>query len=163
MAGFFFVTGMTIIQFPENTGWTDHAKPTYTGACESLLPEMIDRFAPIPELCICHDDISPDECYWFMYGVPFDFILGGGTRPAKVKNAVTCSFVFRSPGGEIRELNNCLWNEEVKPVDGGAPVSARRLEAEGWKQISGPRFEYNKSTMRWDFVEDDAQGEVESI
>ncbi len=82
MAGFFFVTGMTIIQFPENTGWTDHAKPTYTGACESLLPEMIDRFAPIPELCICHDDISPDECYWFMYGVPFDFILGGGTRPA---------------------------------------------------------------------------------
>ena len=96
-----------------------------------------------------------------MYGVPFDFILGGGTRPAKVKNAVTCSFVFRSPGGEIRELNNCLWNEEVKPVDGGAPVSARRLEAEGWKQISGPRFEYNKSTMRWDFVEDDAQGEEE--
>ena len=161
MAGFFFVTGMTIIQFPENTGWTDHAKPTYTGACESLLPEMIDRFAPIPELCICHDDISPDECYWFMYGVPFDFILGGGTRPAKVKNAVTCSFVFRSPGGEIRELNNCLWNEEVKLVDGGAPVSARRLEAEGWKQISGPRFEYNKSTMRWDFVEDDAQGEEE--
>ena len=161
MAGFFFVTGMTIIQFPENTGWTYHAKPTYTGACEILLQEMIDRFAPIPELCICHDDISPDECYWFMYGVPFDFILGGGTRPAKVKNAVTCSFVFRSPGGEIRELNNCLWNEEVKPVDGGAPVSARRLEAEGWKQISGPRFEYNKSTMRWDFVEDDAQGEEE--
>lgn len=160
MAGFFFVTGMTIIQFPENTGWTDHAKPTYTGACEKLLPEMIDRFAPIPELYIFHDDLSPDECYLCMYGVPFDFILGGGTRPAKTR-AVTCSFVFRSPEGEIRELNNCLWNEEVKPVDGGAPVSARRLEAEGWEQISGPRFEYNKTTMRWDFVEDDEQGEEE--
>ena len=161
MAGFFFVTGMTVIQFPENIGWTDHAKPTYTGACVKLLPAMIDRFGPAPELYIFHDDLSPAECYWFMWGVPFDFIIGGGTRPAKIETVATCSFVFRSPEGEVRELNNCLWNEEVKPVDGGTPASARRLEAEGWEQISGPRFEYNKTIMQWEHVEDDAQGEEE--
>ena len=37
MAGYFFVTGMTVIEFPDGIQWNERAKPTFTGALAELL------------------------------------------------------------------------------------------------------------------------------
>ena len=31
MAGYFFVAGMTVIEFPDGIQWNECAKPTFTG------------------------------------------------------------------------------------------------------------------------------------
>ena len=83
MAGYFFVAGMTVIEFPDGIQWNECAKPTFTGACAELFPVMIDNL-PVPaDLAISSEFMAPDECYLFMWGVPFDFILGGGVRPPR--------------------------------------------------------------------------------
>ena len=86
MAGYFFVTGMTVIEFPDGIQWNKRAKPTFTGACAGLFPVMIDNFPAPPDMPIWSEHLSPNECYLFMYGVPFDFILGGGVRPLLMAN-----------------------------------------------------------------------------
>ena len=35
MAGYFFVTGMTVIEFPDGIQWNERAKPTFTGHWQS--------------------------------------------------------------------------------------------------------------------------------
>ena len=99
MAGYFFVTGMTVIEFPDGIQWNKRAKPTFTGACAGLFPVMIDNFPAPPDMPIWSEHLSPNECYLFMYGVPFDFILGGGVRPPR-PTAATYSFSFLSPDGK---------------------------------------------------------------
>lgn len=149
MAGYFFVAGMTVIEFPDGIQWNECAKPTFTGACAELFPVMIDNL-PVPaDLAISSEFMAPDECYLFMWGVPFDFILGGGVRPPR-PTAATYSFSFLSPDGkQVVTLTNCLWNEKVKPEEGGEAVSARSLAEQGYKQLSGPTFEYDAGQRQW--------------
>ena len=52
-------------------------------ALAELLPSMIDGFGPCAPLSLWSESMSPEECYYFMYGVPFDFIIGGRERPAE--------------------------------------------------------------------------------
>ena len=52
MAGYFFVTGMTVIEFPDGIQWNKRAKPTFTGACAGLFPVMIDNFPAPPDMPI---------------------------------------------------------------------------------------------------------------
>ena len=149
MAGYFFVTGMTVIEFPDGIQWNKRAKPMFTGACAGLFPVMIDNFPAPPDMPIWSEHLSPNECYFFMYGVPFDFILGGGVRPQR-PTAATYSFSFLSPDGkQVVTLTDCLWNEKVKPEEGGEAVSARSLAEQGYKQLSGPTFEYDAGQRQW--------------
>ncbi len=149
MAGYFFVTGMTVIEFPDGIQWNKRAKPTFTGACAGLFPVMIDNFPAPPDMPIWSEHLSPNECYFFMCGVPFDFILGGGVRPQR-PTAATYSFSFLSPDGkQVVTLTDCLWNEKVKPEEGGEAVSARSLAEQGYKQLSGPTFEYDAGQRQW--------------
>ena len=126
---------------------------------------MIDGFGPCAPLSLWSESMSPEECYYFMYGVPFDFIIGGRERPAepepepepelgpdgfpeiildKWTGVATYSFSFLSPDGkQVVTLNDCLWNEKVKPEEGEEPVSARYLTEKGYKQLTGPTFEYD--------------------
>ena len=110
-----------------------------------------------------------------MLAWPFDFILGGGTRPARREapesldsilrewmdqldrlgvpadmTPATFDFSFLSPDGkELLNLHDCLWNEQVEPEGGGELVSARALEERGYKQLSGPHFWYDIKTRFW--------------
>ena len=176
MAGYFFVTGMTVIEFPDGIQWNERAKPTFTGALAELLPSMIDGFGPCAPLSLWSESMSPEECYYFMYGVTFDFIIGGRERPAepepepepelgpdgfpeiildKWTGVATYSFSFLSPDGkQVVTLNDCLWNEKVKPEEGGEPVSARYLTEKGYKQLTGPTFEYDTRQGLWEGVGD---------
>ena len=178
MAGYFFVTGMTVIEFPDGIQWNERAKPTFTGALAELLPSMIDGFGPCAPLSLWSESMSPEECYYFMYGVPFDFIIGGRERPAepepepepepelgpygfpeiildKWTGVATYSFSFLSPDGkQVVTLTDCLWNEKVKPEEGGEPVSARYLTEKGYKQLTGPTFEYDTRQGLWEGVGD---------
>ena len=178
MAGYFFVTGMTVIEFPDGIQWNERAKPTFTGALAELLPSMIDGFGPCAPLSLWSESMSPEECYYFMYGVPFDFIIGGRERPAepepepepepelgpdgfpeiildKWTGVATYSFSFLSPDGkQVVTLTDCLWNEKVKPEEGGEPVSARYLTEKGYKQLTGPTFGYDTRQGLWEGVGD---------
>ena len=141
-------------------------------ALAELLPSMIDGFGPCAPLSLWSESMSPEECYYFMYGVPFDFIIGGRERPAepepelgpdgfpeiildKWTGVATYSFSFLSPDGkQVVTLNGCLWNEKVKPEEGGEPVSARYLTEKGYKQLTGPTFEYDTRQGLWEGVGD---------
>ena len=59
MAGYFFVTGMTVIEFPDGIQWNERAKPTFTGALAELLPSMIDGFGPCAPRIYAMNGISP--------------------------------------------------------------------------------------------------------
>ena len=167
---------MTVIEFPDGIQWNERAKPTFTGALAELLPSMIDGFGPCAPLSLWSESMSPEECYYFMYGVPFDFIIGGRERPAepepepepelgpdgfpeiildKWTGVATYSFSFLSPDGkQVVTLTDCLWNEKVKPEEGGEPVSARYLTEKGYKQLPGPTFEYDTRQGLWEGVGD---------
>lgn len=169
MAGYFFVTGMTAIEFPEGVQWDEYAKPVFTGPCAELLPVMIDHYPTSVEEGMWSEQLSPNDCYRFMLTWPFDFILGGGTRPARREDTesldsilrnltgpatdlmpATFDFSFLSPDGkELLNLHDCLWNEQVEPEGGGELVSARALEEWGYKQLSGPHFWYDTKTRFW--------------
>lgn len=158
MAGYFFVTGMTAIEFPEGVQWNEGAKPVFTGPCAELLPVMIDNYPTIPRMW--SECLSPSDCYRFMLSWPFDFILGGGTRPARREDTesldsfndwmdrigppddltpATFDFSFLSPDGkELLNLHDCLWNEQVEPEGGGELVSARALEERGVQTVKRP-------------------------
>ena len=130
---------------------------------------MIDNYPTIPRMW--SECLSPSDCYRFMLSWPFDFILGGGTRPARREDTesldsfndwmdrigppddltpATFDFSFLSPDGkELLNLHDCLWNEQVEPEGGGELVSARALEERGYKQLSGPHFWYDIKTRFW--------------